>query len=149
MSDINHILDRLRRHESMFDLSTDLGEDLCEIASVAAHAALLAGEDFEGNPLPPLSPAYEAWKSVHYPGLPIGFRDLEMGRLEHFRGEVEMERDSAVVTYGINEQARDEFAWFNEGDRARNRPPRRVWGLTAEAVRLSAERLDDHFRDNL
>lgn len=143
------ILQRLDRHLAMFDLTKDtLGADLLEIASVGAHNALIAGEDVNGRPLAPLTTGYRVWKEREYPGLPIGFLELEMGRLDNFRGVQEIEETEATVTYGLNERAREELDWFCQGDPP-NKPPRNVWGFTAASIRESTDRLDDHFYQNL
>jgi hypothetical protein len=150
IAELAPILSRLDRHMEMFDLTRDsLGEDLCEIASVGAHDALTRGEDVDGNALAPLSPAYDAWKSRHYPGLPIGFKDLEMGRLDNFRGTVDVTADAVSVEYGLNDQAKDELDMFCQGDPSRNRPARNVWGFTDESLKNSTQRTGDHFQKHI
>lgn len=140
----------LERHAAAFDLTRDgLGERLLTIASNGAYHALLRGEDADGNELAALSEDYAAWKEKRYPGRPIGILEHEMAKWVHFQGERAIAPDLATVTYGRNEEAKQEAAWFIEGSQEQNRPPRPFWGLTEDAVKESTEYLTKHLKASL
>ena len=134
----------------MFDLTRDdLGRRLLDAASINCWLSLTNQEDAQGNALAPLSPDYAASKAKDKPGYPIGVYDAEMIKREHFFGERRIEENEAEVIYGKNEKAREEAAWFIEGDPSNNRPPRPFWGLTAQAIKESEEILAARLRDVL
>lgn len=144
------ILDRLERHKRMFDFTADgLGEKLLNVASLNCWLSLMNQEDAQGNALAPLSEDYAEWKAKAKPGYPIGVLEFEMAKREHFFGERDVKPDEAEVVYGKNDKAREEAAWFIEGDPSNNRPPRPFWGLTAQAIKESEEILAARLRDVL
>ncbi len=131
------IIDRLERHKDIFNLErNELGARLCRIASNGANDALQAGLAADGSKLADLSEDYEAWKARTHPGSPLGILDYEMARWENFLGRPEISTNDAEVVFGVTEQARQEAAWFIEGDPP-HRPPRPFWGLTAPAIEES------------
>lgn len=144
------ILDRLERHKTMFDLRRDdLGKKLLDAASINSWLSLMSQEDADGNALAPLSEDYAKAKARERPGYPLGVYDAEMIKREHFFGERRVDDGEAEVIYGINDKAREEAAWFIEGDPARNRPPRPFWGLTEQTVKEAREILTDAMRDRI
>lgn len=142
----DNILSQLEGIRLVFDFTQDkLGDDICRIATNGCYFAFRNGFDPDGNEIPALSKAYAEWKARQFPGRPLGILEFEMAKKEHFDGFVQATANECSVTYGLNEQAKEEFAWFNEGDAERNRPPRPIWGLTEEAkieiTKLLNERL--------
>lgn len=132
----------------MFDLTDGgLGGKLLDAASLNCWLSLMNQEDSQGNALAPLSEDYAEWKAKSHPGYPIGVLEFEMAKREHFFGERTIGSDEAEVTYGKNDRAREEAAWFIEGDS--NRPPRPFWGLTAQAIKESEDILAARLRDVL
>ena len=141
------IIADLERHKTFADLTSDgLGDQLIDCAVMGVSECIAGEHDTEGNPWPELSEKYAEWKEWHYPGQQMGVLHFVMARIEEIRGTVYMSTDEARVTYGVSQQARDEFAWFNEGDPAKNRPPRPCWGLTKGSIDASTQILDDRFK---
>lgn len=134
----------LARLRTLFDLTRGgLGATLCGIATDGVMDNLADEKDADGNRFAALSPDYEAWKSRNFPGQPIGLLHHLMADPAQVSGVPDVSRDRAAVTYGVSEEAREEAAWFIEGDPERNRPARDFWGLTREALRLVDETLEE------
>lgn len=135
--------DDIARMRSLFDLTRDdLGKTLCEIATDGVMDNMQDETDPDGNPWAPLSDAYGAWKANQFPGQPMAVLHHLMADPAQVKGIQAIARNEAVVTYGVSQEARDEAAWFIEGDEARNRPPRNFWGITGPALQLIDEMLE-------
>jgi hypothetical protein len=125
----------LERHKTFLDFTRDdLGLELCRIATDGAQECILLEQSPDGSPWPPLSEEYAKWKSKHYPGEPMGVRDLLMADHEEVQGVVEVEPTRCVVTYGKSEAARDEATWFQA-----RRP---FWGFTEQAKTRAVEHMN-------
>ena len=134
----------LERHKKLFDLSVDhLGRDLCKAATDGAQECIADEKAPDGSAWPPLSEAYDEWKSFHYSGRPMGVLHQVMANPHEVAGEVEVSAERATVTYGVSEQAKAEASWFQEGDQ--HRPPRRFWGFTDASLSRAREILDARF----
>ncbi|WP_435005157.1 hypothetical protein P12x_003051 [Tundrisphaera lichenicola] len=136
----------LGRHKRLFDLAEgNLGADLCKAATDGCQECLAAEQDPDGNPWPPLSGPYEEWKSFEYPGNPMALLHGVMANPREVAGEIEVAADSATVTYGVSEQARQEAEWFQEGVKRTGQPPRRFWGFTSDSLAKARAILDERF----
>ncbi len=143
-------LDRIRRDmariRELFDLTRDdLGRDLCKAATDGVQATIVAQQAPDGTPWASLSPAYAEWKSFQFPGSPIAVLHGTMADAHEVAGEVAVRPDLARVTYGVSERARQEAAWFSEGDPGGNQPPRPFFGLTDASIAACREILDARF----
>jgi hypothetical protein len=113
----------LERHKTFLDLARDdLGVELCRIATDGCLECIVGEHDPDGVPWPPLDAEYEAWKQAHYGGLPMGVLHFVMARPEEVAGVVAVTATTAMVTYGVSDQARQEAGWFQAW--------RRFWGFT-------------------
>lgn len=142
------ILSDLRRHQGLFDLAgSGLGDDLAGVAADATAGHFHGQADPDGTPWPELSSDYQRWKSAHFPGLPMGVLTGELR--EGLEGDRAVDESSATYTFGTTEGQRDKAQWLQDPDPAGNRPPRRFVGLGEEGRAESAERIEDHFRENV
>lgn len=136
----------LDRHRHPFDMTRDnLGQDLCKAATDGCQECIAREESPDGSPWAPLSKDYAEWKAFHYPGSPIGVVHLVMANPREVAGEVIATPNKAEVTYGVSGQAKQEASWFQEGDPAHNRPPRRFWGFTRDSLATVRVILDRRF----
>lgn len=139
---MNSILAALDRHVRYFDLDrNDLAEDLMDIATEEIRRSMDAETDPDGNPWPALSGDYAKWKAKHFPGNPMAVLHGVMKTDAQLRGNRNVAPDRCRMTYGLDQRARDEATWFQEGP-----PERRFWGLSAAAITRMNARLDRHFR---
>ena len=123
-----------------------LGERLLKAFTDGVQGCFATSTDPEGNRWPDLSPDYGREKAFTHPGLPIGVRDGTLSDPSEVAGEVEVIDELAIVRYGRSDRAREEAAWFQEGDEARGRPPRPFWGLTAKAEAEMGKALESRLR---
>ena len=144
-ADGRKIASDLRRHAEAFRLDSGLGVELAEASASGIFEYMEAMTDPSNAPWQPLSPKYAAWKAKHYPGRITAERELEMKAPDHLKGQLEIQAHMVIQTYGLNEQAKNEAAWFQEGDPARNRPPRRFYDLNDLCLLYLSGVLDAHF----
>lgn len=136
--DGQRILKALARHRTFLDFTDeDCGRDLCKIATDGVQECIKAEQAPDGTPWPELSEDYDAWKTKHFPGQPMGVLHHLMADPVQVSGFVQVTPDRATTQYGVSQEARDEASWFQEGDPNNNRPPRRFWGFTAESTDAS------------
>lgn len=146
-ADSARIIADLERHARAFDMTEDkLGESLCAAFTNGVATSIAAQQAPDGTPWADLSEAYAEQKSRSYPGKPIGVRLGLMAASDEVAGDViVLAPETAMVTYGVTPEARDEAAWFQRGDPGQNRPARPFWGMTpaaeSETQRILAERL--------
>jgi hypothetical protein len=146
MRGFRKIMADLERHRHLFDLDRDgLGADLCKAATDGVQYAIAREEAPDGARWPDLSGPYEERKRFTHPGNPMAVMEGTMADPKEVAGEVEVTRDRATVTYGRTERARQEAAWFQEGDG--NQPPRPFWGFTSESLAEVRKILDERFRE--
>ena len=140
----------LARHVEAFDLTRgNLGVDAMTLAVDCMAQDAAAGVGPDGNRWPDLCDAYARWKARRFPGRTIGFREgLMLGR-DQLEGEHTVEPHRAELRYGTTQQARDEARWFEDGDDARNRPPREFWGLSDRCVALTDQLFERHGKTTL
>jgi hypothetical protein len=137
----------LDRHRKLFDLREgDLGRKLCKAATDGVQECIADQREPDGTPWPELSTLYDEWKSFHYPGNPMAVLHGIMANPREIAGVVEVSAERAVVTLGVSDRARAESSWFQEGDPAAHRPPRRFWGFTPESQKEAKQLLDDRFK---
>lgn len=135
----------LERHKHLFDLDRDgLGPDLCKAATDGVQACLAGEHSPDGSPWAPLSDRYDEWKSFQYPGNPISLLHGIMDDPRQVAGEVQATARRAVVTYGTSDRARQEAAWFSEGNA--HQPPRPFWGFTDASLAEARQILTDRLR---
>lgn len=137
------IIADLKRLAKMFDLRRDnLGSDLLDLAAEDVLETMDRQEDPDGLPWIPLSDAYEEWKSLHFPAQPMAVLFGLMKTREQVRGFRVIGVDRAEMTYGLDDQVRNEAEWFQEGNT--HQPPRPFYALTAQAV-ARADVMIDHW----
>lgn len=136
-------LDKIR---NLFDL-TELGKELCDIATDGIIDNFRVELDADGVAMAPLSADYEKWKSAKFPGKKIGELFGIMGAEAEIKGTVTTSRTIAEVRYGASSglftTAMVEAEWFIEGNSKQNRPARDFWGITREAMVLIDEKLEE------
>jgi len=134
----------IARHRELFDLTRDkLGADLCKAATDGVQANLANETQPDGNRLADLSTAYDEWKQFHYPGQQISYLHGVMDNPREVAGEVAVSTDQAEVTYGVSEQARQEYDRFSAGND--HQPPRPTWGFTRASESEARTILDARF----
>jgi hypothetical protein len=144
------ILDDLRELANLFDLELPrdggvLGEKLLDIAAAGVADCFLTESDPDGSAWAPLSESYAEMKAERVGGKPIGELYGLMSDPQQIRGERVVRADSAVMTYGVTDDAKAEAVWFQDPETGRNQPPRAFYALTREAVALANDMLDQHF----
>jgi hypothetical protein len=140
----------LQRHKVAFDFSQDrLGEDLCKIATDGCLENVIGENSPDGTPWAPLSEDYAKYKQLNYPGSPVGVLHFLMAQPQEIAGQASIDPLLAKVSYGVSDQAKQEMAWFTEGDTSRNRPPRPFWGFTTRSIEASAALLKKTFHNNI
>lgn len=140
------ILSDLRRHRQFADFTHDgFGERLMNIDVTAIEARCRAELDPYGHEWAALSEAYAAWKKKMLGRDQIGILFRRMLAHEELRGSRYISATDALMTYGVTEEARNEAEWFQEGDPARNRPPRPFYDFTASANQTRQAYLDKRF----
>lgn len=146
-SDGQRILKSLARHRTFLDFTDEnSGRDLCKIATDGVQETIASQTTPDGAAWPKLSDSYEAWKSRHFPGQPMAVLHGIMADPVQVAGYVETTADRATTQYGVSQEARDEASWFQEGDPAQNRPPRRFWGFTPNSIDGTRSYLSDRFK---
>lgn len=90
----------------------------------------------------PNAPGYAA--SAAKAGKPIGVLHGRMLDTTQLRGVREIEESSADMTYGVDDEARQEMEWFSEGN-GRGQPAREVYGFDEK----DEAALDDFFEADL
>lgn len=132
------------RHRHLFDLDRDnLGNDLCKAATDGVQANIADERSPDGSPWAPLSAAYDEWKSFQFPGEPMAVLHQVLANPHEVAGEVAVAAERATVTYGVSGRARQEAAWFQEGNA--HQPPRRFWGFNDGSLATVRAILDARF----
>lgn len=145
---LDNVLRDLERHKTIFDLDRDgLGEALMDVDARVILKNMDRQEDFDGNPWPPLSEGYGLWKNATYPGKPMAVLLGHMKTEEQVKGMRRVTARDATMVFGVDELARDEATWFQEG--SADQPPRRFYGQSAEANQLKDELLQKHLEDRI
>jgi hypothetical protein len=140
----------LERHKTFLDFTQDrLGDDLLKIATDGCLENIIGEHAPDGTRWDDLSPEYAAYKAKHYGGRPMGVKDFLMAQPVEVAGETNVGPDEATVTYGVSDQAKEEMTWFENGDPAKNRPPRRFWGFTASSKDAAVKRVVERFKSIL
>lgn len=146
--DTRKILADLKRHLTFADLTQGgTGDDLCKAFTDGVAATIERQETPDGTKWADLSPAYEEYKSKRFPGQPIGKAHVLMADPVQIAGDVIVLDDAAMVTYGTDQDARDEAEHFQEGNPSGNQPPRPFWGFTSDSTAAVEKVLDDRFKD--
>jgi hypothetical protein len=142
---MNKILNEIRQYPHCFDFKAG-GDDLAIEAAQYAADGIEAGMDAETDPdggvWPPLAAGYEAWKSQHYPGLPMAVLEGLMKHSAELQGELIVSPNKFFQIYGVTDVARDHAQWFQD-PQGGNQPDRPFYAFNADAIR----RLDDLFDD--
>jgi hypothetical protein len=140
------VLGDLAEHAKIFRLDEHrLGERLLDIAAEEVEGLFLDQKDADGNDWPDLSEEYEKWKATHSSSSAIGTLWGMMSDPANIAGVRAISADEATMTYGVTQAARDEAEWFQEGNAARNQPPRQFYALSAQAESRIGAFLDSHF----
>jgi hypothetical protein len=128
----------LERHKDLFNLERDgLGKALCKAATDGVQRTIEGQQTPDGARWPELDPAYDAWKSDHFPGKPMAVLHEIMAQPDQVAGDVAVSAGQAIVTYGTDEQARQEATWFQER--------RLFWGFTESSLTEVKSLLDARF----
>jgi hypothetical protein len=134
----------IERHRHLFDLDRDeLGKKLCKAATDGVQQCIAEEREPDGASWAPLSQKYEEWKSFQFPGQPIAVLYQHMADPKEVAGEVVVQANQAVVTYGVSALAKQEASFFQEGNA--HQPPRRFWGFTKESTAEARALLDARF----
>jgi hypothetical protein len=145
--DRDRIVADLQRHKTFLDFTdAGMGNDLTKIFTDGVLESIIGECSPSWTPWPRLDPDYARMKARRYPGRPKGVLHFLMAQPAEVAGVPDVDPDKASVTYGISGQARTEASWFQEGDAARNRPPRRFWDFNAAALKAVRDYLDRRFR---
>lgn len=123
-----------------------LGRDLLDMAAEEILECMDRQEEPDGFPWIPLSDAYDVWKSAHFPAQPMAVLYGHLKTREQVRGFRVIERTRAEMTYGIDGQARDEAAWFQDPTHP-NQPARPFYGLSPHAIQRADAIVDTWFND--
>lgn len=124
----------------------NLGRDLLDMAAEEVLEGMDRQEDPDGFPWIPLSDAYDAWKSAHFPAQPMAVLYGHMKTRDNVRGVRVIEPTRAEMTYGLDEQVRDEAAWFQDPTNP-NQPARRFYGLSPHAIQRADAIVNAWFND--
>ncbi len=144
MASIPTLIGELQRFCDAFDFTTPgLADEIAEAAAAGIAVNMDAEQDPDGNAWPALSPAYEAWKSAHFPGQEMAVLRGAMKTAQQLKGEVVATPGEIKQTYGVDPQARQEATQFQEGDA--NQPPRPFYAFSNVAVMLVDQVLDRRF----
>lgn len=142
------ILDDLERHKHAFDFNDNgLADAVAEATSVGIFEYLDREIDVNNSPFIALSEGYEAWKSRHFPGKPIGELYGLMKSPDQLKGTLEIQQYAMSQTYGTTEEARLLAEWFQEGYAPQNRPPRPFYGLNDLVLVLLDTVFENRFAD--
>lgn len=144
------VLRDLERHRTIFDADV-VGDAVLDVAARVAVERFNRQVDPDGRRWPDLDEAYERWKARHgIAGTQMGVLDGAMSDDEHFKGERPTPtKAEASSTFGRSAVAKQHAEWFEEGDDARNRPPRPFTAMSLEAVLAIDDMLDRHHAANL
>jgi phage gpG-like protein len=136
-------MDRMRH---TFDMDkNNLGRDLCKAFTDGVQDNLANEHSAEGEGWEYLSPAYEEWKEFNYPGQQISYLHGLMDNPREIAGEMTtLTPETAIVTEGISEAAREEYSWFSEGNA--HQPARPSWGFTPDSRKEISDILDKRFQ---
>jgi phage gpG-like protein len=144
---MNKILDEIRMFPHAFDFTKNtLAYWIAEVVANAIWDAMDTESDPDGAGWPALSEGYAAWKSEHYPGLPMGVLERLMKDMSELQGDMIISPTKFYQTYGVTEMARDHAAWFQDPVNA-NQPPRPFYALNTAALQAIADVLDSIFED--
>lgn len=136
----------LRRLERVFDFTHEgLGEQAAEANAVGIFEYMEAQTGPDNNPWVELSEDYARRKARVAPGARMAELNLLMKAPDQLKGTLDVSPDRLVQTYGTNDRARDEAAWFQEGDETRNRPPRPFYDFNDLVLVLLAALFDERF----
>ena len=80
-----------------------LGQDCAGTVADAIATDAAQSKGAEGQTFPENSPKYKAWKARRYGQDAPGYRTGQMLSLESLKGEVQIEGDEVVMTYGTDE----------------------------------------------
>lgn len=145
---LDPILRDLERHKTVFDLDRDgLGEALMDLDARLILKYMDAQEDPDGNPWPPLSEGYALWKDAAHPGNPMAVLLGHMKTEEQVKGMRRVTAREATMVFGVDELARQEATYFQEG--SADQPPRRFYGQSAEAQQLKDDLCRKHLEDRV
>jgi hypothetical protein len=128
-----------------------LGVDMLDIVAEGIYErTVIEQEGPDGEPLAPLAPSTLARKArLGFPET-IGVEHAKMLALEELKGERMIERRTASVIYGKDEQAKEEAEWFQDPSNP-NQPDRQFMGLDerieATIDALFEEVLDRNIRE--
>lgn len=107
-----------------------LGDEVADVASVAISARVRDRQTQpDGAPLPKLSPRYKRRKVAQGHDPRILIRTGAMTEPDTIRGDVQVTSTTLTMTAGTDGATRDRIGYAEEGDAARNRPPRPLIGL--------------------
>ena len=145
---MNAILRDLERIPHAFAFDRDrFGERVAEETAAAIFEYMDAEYGPNNAPWIELAERYRRWKERHFPGRKIGELHLHMKDPMQLRGELQIGPDAMQQTYGLDEQARLEAEWFQEGHSGQNRPPRPFYTLNDLALVRLGELFDLRFHE--
>jgi len=131
------VLDDVYDLYRLFDFTQGrLADDVALAAAAGIGHAMDSQVDPDGADWAELSERYARWKDAHYPGRPISVLTGHMRDPVQLNGQLTyVSRDRLVQTYGVDDEARQLAAWFQEGDPP-HQPPRRFYELNDLAKAL-------------
>lgn len=124
----------------------NLGRDLLDMAAEEVLECMDRQEDPDGLPWIPLSDAYAEWKSSHFPAQPMAVLWGHMKTRDQVRGFRQIEQTRAEMTYGLDNQSRDEAEWFQDPTNP-NQPARPFYALSPQAIHRADSLIDRWFDD--
>lgn len=144
---LSPILADLERIVAAADLTHgNFAPDLFDIIVEEIRTNAAMGFDCNDKPFAELSQLYQISKGRHFPGRPITVLHGLMMEKDQLNGFRVVGPDSAVMIYGISEEAAVEAEWFQDPDPAKTtRPAREFYGLTKRAIQRCDERVHKAF----
>lgn len=143
----SRVTEALRRHKGFLDFEAGgLGDDLIKAFTDGVLGCIVGEHSPDGTRWDDLSKTYAEAKARKHPGRPMAVLDFHMAKPDQVAGVPDVTTSEASVTLGTDDRARDEAEWFQEGDPARNRPPRPFWGFTPASEKQAEAILTERYR---
>ena len=144
------ILADFARIRTLFDFTRDrLAEDVAETIAAGIWEFMEAQVGPDNRPWIELSEKYAEWKGRKFPGRPISELYRHMKDPDQLKGELDVSPHRLEQTYGLDDRAKDEACWFQEGDPSQNRPPRRFYEFNDLVLVHLATLFDRHFDETI
>jgi hypothetical protein len=132
------------RFKTLFDFTrNDLGKEVAELIAAGIFEYMDAQVDPSNIPWVPLSDKYAEWKAKRFPGEKMSELYLRMKAPDQLKGEVEITTHRVAQTYGLDDEARQEAVWFQEGND--RQPGRRFYEFNDLVLNELAALFDRHF----